>query len=132
MVGLEPTIYSLHNCCFTIKQRATYDDVLPQLMNNLLDYPIQHTKYLSSCGLLDRSSRPMVVFHTTNHSNCDITLSCKTSNTIATLSHTYSQAGFVLRSTPLVTLCLPVFPFRGLEQTFFPTHLLHSYIHQFY
>jgi hypothetical protein len=33
--------------------------VLTQLMNNLLDYPIQHTTYLLPRELLSRLSRPM-------------------------------------------------------------------------
>lgn len=36
---------------------ATYYDVLPQLLHDLLSHKIQHTMYLSSCGLLSRSSR---------------------------------------------------------------------------
>jgi hypothetical protein len=35
--------------------------VLPQLLNNLLDYPIQHTTYLSSCGVISRLSRSMCI-----------------------------------------------------------------------
>jgi hypothetical protein len=38
---------------------ATYDDVLPQLRHTLLEYSIQHTKYLSSCGLISHISRTM-------------------------------------------------------------------------
>ena len=38
---------------------ATYDDVLPQLLHNLLDYTIQHTKYLLPRELLSLVSRLM-------------------------------------------------------------------------
>ena len=37
---------------------STYRDELPLLLNNLLDYPIQLTTYLLSCGLLSRLLRP--------------------------------------------------------------------------
>ncbi len=36
---------------------STYCDELTQLLNNLLDYPIQLTTYLLSCGLLSRLLR---------------------------------------------------------------------------
>ena len=111
---------------------VTYYDVLPQLRNNLLDCRIQHTTFLSSRGLLRRILRSVYIYYymPTNHSYCTTTLRCDPSDHNTTLSHTNSQVGFVLRSAPPVTLCLPVLPLRGLKQTFFPTHLLHCYIHR--
>jgi hypothetical protein len=110
----------------------TYYDVLPQLLNKVLLYSIQHTTYLLSRGLLSRILRSVYMYYymPTNHSYCTTTLRCDPSDHNTTLSHTNSQVGFVLRSAPPVTLCLPVLPLRGLKQTFFPTHLLHCYIHR--
>ena len=36
-VGIEPTVSCIANRCPTIRLIATYLDVLPQLLNNLLD-----------------------------------------------------------------------------------------------
>ena len=36
---------------------TTYCDVLTQLLNTLLEYPIQHTTFLLPCGLLRRLLR---------------------------------------------------------------------------
>jgi len=43
--------------------------VLPQLLNNLLDCPIQHATYLLTRGLLSNVSRSVSLPHdkTTNH-----------------------------------------------------------------
>ena len=68
----------------------------------------------------------------TNHSYCITALRSDPSDNNTTLSYTCWQVGFVLRSAPPVTLCLPVLPLRGLKQTFFPTHLLYSYNHRSY
>jgi len=38
---------------------ATYFDVLPQLLHDLLNHRIQHTEYRSPCGLLSRTSRSL-------------------------------------------------------------------------
>jgi len=43
-----------------------YWDVLLQLPNNLLGYPIQHTSYLLPCELLSSLSRPMYPFNRTH------------------------------------------------------------------
>ena len=58
-VGIEPTTVCVKCRCSTIEQLLTYCDVLPLLLNNLLDYPIQHTTYLWTCGLLSHISREM-------------------------------------------------------------------------
>jgi len=68
----------------------------------------------------------------TNHSNCIQALGCNTSNKYATLSHTNSQVGFVVKSAPPVTFHLLTFPLMqslAFKQTFFPLHLLHCYNH---
>lgn len=60
IVGIEPTADSLKWSYSTNELYcATYDDVLPQLRHTLLEYSIQHTKYLSSCGLISHISRTM-------------------------------------------------------------------------
>jgi hypothetical protein len=48
---------------------STYCDVLPQLLNNLLDCRIQHTTYLLPRELLSDVLRPVSLSHdkTTNH-----------------------------------------------------------------
>ena len=57
--GFEPSAVFLKGKYSTIELFATYCDVLTQLLNNLLDCPIQHTTYLLSCGLLGDASRPL-------------------------------------------------------------------------
>lgn len=108
--------------------------MLSQLLHSLLNYKIQHATYLLPRGLLSRILRFMYLSYNkpNNHLYCTTTLGSDPSHHNTTLSHTNSQVGFVLRSAPPVTLCLPVLPLRGLKQTFFPTHLLHCYIHPSY
>jgi hypothetical protein len=102
------------------------------LLDKVLLYPIQHTTYFSSRGLLSDISRSVCDYSPTNHLYCTTTLGCETSDHNTTLSHTCWQVGFVLRSAPPVTLCPPALPLQEHKQTFFPTHLLHSYIHRSY
>lgn len=106
--------------------------MLPQLLNKVLLYPIQHITFLSSRGLLRRILRSVYIYFymPTNHSYCTTTLRSDPSDHNTTLSHTCWQVGFVVRTAPPVSLCLPVLPLRGLKQTFFPLHLLHIYIHR--
>lgn len=69
----------------------------------------------------------------TNHSNCTWPLRRDSSEPNTTLSHTNSQVGFVLRSAPPVTLYAPWFLAKlASRYAFFPTHLLHCYIHRSY
>ena len=68
----------------------------------------------------------------TNHSYCILALGCETSDMNTTLSHTCWQVGFVLRTAPPVSLYPLTFPLRAFKRTFFPTHLLHIYIHRSY
>ncbi len=85
--------------------------------------------------LIRRILRSMSTFHnvTTNHSYCTRPLWRNPSEHNATLSHTSWQVGFVLRSAPPVTLCILKFPAKpACKHTFFPTHLLHCYIHRSY
>jgi hypothetical protein len=73
-----------------------YCDVLLQLMNNFLGYPIQHTTYLLSCGLLSRLSRSTYsITEPASRSNCETTFWCNPSDHIATLSYTSSQVGLL-------------------------------------
>ena len=67
--GVEPSAVSLTEKYSTIELYATYRNVLPQLLNNLLDCPIQHATYLLSRGLLSDVSRSVSTFHnaSTNH-----------------------------------------------------------------
>ena len=46
------------NRCSTTELYATYCDVLPRLLRDLLDPVIQHAAFLSSRELLRRFSRP--------------------------------------------------------------------------
>ena len=55
--GVEPSAVSLTEKYSTIELYATYNDVLPQLLYNLLECRIQHTTYLLSRGLLSDVSR---------------------------------------------------------------------------
>lgn len=76
---------------------ATYFDVLPQLLHDLLNHRIQHTEYRSPCELLSRTSRSLGVAHygiPTNHLYCMKALACKDSNNHTTLSDTSSLNGF--------------------------------------
>ena len=119
-----------YHCAIT-----TYYDVLSQLLHTLLEYKIQHTMYLLSRGLLSRILRSVSCVSqrmplTTHTAYTPLGATLRTIYT--TLSHTNWQVGFVLRSAPPVTLCLPVLPLREHEQTFFPTHLLYSYNHRSY
>ena len=134
IVGVEPTAYFLKGNHSTIELYLTYCDVLSQLLHKVLLYKIQHATYLLSCELLSRFLRPMYTYCyiSINHSNCIRTLGCNPSNQYTTFSYTCWQVGFVLRSAPPVTLCPPVLPSREHKQTFFPTHLLYSYIHRSY
>lgn len=109
---------------------STYCDVLPQLLRKVLLYRIQHTTYFSSRGLLSGISRSVCTEVPTSHSYCIQPLESDLLELNATLSHTCWQVGIVLRSAPPVTLCLPALPFQEHKQTFFPTHLLHNYIHR--
>ena len=88
--GVEPSAVSLTEKYSTIELYATYNDVLPQLLNNLLDCPIQHATYLLSRGLLSDVSRPMSTSHdaATNHLHCILALRSDPSDTNTTLSHT--------------------------------------------
>ncbi len=118
---------------YQMSYMSTYYDVLPQLLHNFLSYIIQHTMYLLSRGLLSSTSRPVYLIKRIDPLAIDTAytpLGATLRTIYTTLSHTNSQVGFVLRSAPPVTLCLPVLPLRGLKQTFFPTHLLHCYIHR--
>ena len=71
---------------------TTYCDVLTLLLNTLLEYPIQHTTYLWSCGLLSRLLRSVLPRRfpnsPTDHSNCNTALDCNISDYTTTLSHT--------------------------------------------
>jgi len=86
--------------------------VLTQLPHILLEYTIQHTTYLLPAGY-------SVVFHdrcpaskqSTNHLYCVSALDCNISNQYTTLSHTNSLIGFVVRTAPPVSLCIPALPF---------------------
>ena len=89
-VGFEPTAVSLTEKYSTIELFATYRNVLPQLLNNLLDCPIQHATYLLPRELLSDVSRPVSTFHNaaTNHLHCILALRSDPSDTNTTLSHT--------------------------------------------
>ena len=135
MIGLEPTAFCSSYRRSTIDLHLTYYDVLPQLLNKVLLYSIQHTTYLLSRGLLSSTSRPMYAnpsLAPTSRWYCVQALRSDPSDKYTTLSHTNWQVGLVLRSAPPVTLCLLVLPLRGLKPTFFPTHLLHCYNHRSY
>ena len=115
----------------------TYCDVLTQLLHNLLDYTIQHTTYLLSCGLLGDASRPVspYCYRATNHLHCVLAFGCKPSDTNTTLSHTSSRIGFVVRTAPPVSLQTLKFPLmwsQACKHPFFPQHSLHCYLHQSY
>ena len=72
--GFEPSAVFLTGKYSTVELYATYCDVLPQLLNNLLDCRIQHTTYLLSCGLLGHASRPVSSI-ATNHQPLTLRLS---------------------------------------------------------
>ena len=134
IVGIEPTVYFLKG------NRPTIRLYQPTTMCCLSCFILfWNTKYNTPCTfcLADYS----VMFHdicpyiavkplTINIAYTPLGATLRTIYT--TLSHTNWQVGFVLRSAPPVTLCLPVLPLREHEQTFFPTHLLHCYIHPSY
>ena len=96
-----------YHCAIT-----TYYDVLTQLLNNLLDYTIQLTTYLSSRGVISRLLRSMYAYcyAPTNHSNCIQALRSDPSDKYTTLSHTNWQVGFVVKSAPPVTFHSLKFP----------------------
>ena len=87
---------------------TTYRDELPQLLNNLLDYPIQLTTYLLSCELLSRPLRSMsglgfrIPPLTTRTAYQPLSATSRT-NTLPFLIPV-NWAGFVVRSAPPVTL----------------------------
>lgn len=47
-MNLLPSLYK--SDALPDELHATYDDVLPQLLHDLLDHIIQHAKYLSPAG----------------------------------------------------------------------------------
>src|SRR5882762_9927055 len=57
VTGFEPVTLCWKNRCSATELYATYCDVLPQLLRNLLDHVIQHVPFLSSRELLRRFSR---------------------------------------------------------------------------
>jgi len=105
--------------------------VLPQLLHNLLGYKIQHTMYLSSCRLLSSISRPMWLNPSTIHTALqllDATLR------IVILPFLIPTDKLVLcwgQHHLLLSVCLGSLKpkFKAYKPTFFPTHLLHSYLH---
>lgn len=67
----------------------TYCDVLLQLLNNLLGYPIQHTTFFSPRKATQTYFTTLVNLATPkHHSYCMTTLGCDTSDHPTTLSHT--------------------------------------------
>ena len=100
----------------------TYCDVLTLLLNNLLDYPIQHTTYLLPRELLSRLLRPMSAYcyTATNHANCIRALGSDPSNQYTTLSHTNWLIGFVVKDSTTCFLSIHLRYLTALEQTFFP------------
>jgi len=85
--------------------------VLTQLLNTLLEYPIQHTTYLSSRGVISRFLRSVSVLLrplTTQTAYEPLGATPRTNH--ATLSHTCWQIGFVWKSAPPVTFHAPWFP----------------------
>ena len=95
-----------YHCAIT-----TYCDVLTQLLNTLLEYPIQHTTYLSSRGVISRLLRSVsVLLRPLTTQTAYEPLGATPRTNYATLSHTCWQVGFVVRSAPPVTLHAPWFP----------------------
>ncbi len=81
---------------------ATYCDVLPQLIHNLLGYRIQHTTYLSPSRVLSRTSRLLGITHyrlPKNRLYCVTALTSYGSDHNATLSDTSSMSGYVTRDS---------------------------------
>jgi len=100
--------------------------VLTQLLHTLLEYKIQHTTYLLSCGLLSRLLRyvsglgfrvpPLTT--KTAYEPLGATLRTNTLPFLIPINWT----GFVVKSAPPVTFRLLKFPLRACKQTFFPQH----------
>ena len=133
-VGIEPTVVCAKYRCPTIRLIATYDDVLPQLIHTLLEYRIQHTKYLLSRGLLSRSSRPVCMrcHMTTNHSHCGLALGSDPSDRYH-YPFSYPLASWFCCEVGTTRYFPPTLvPLRASRSAFFPQHLLHSYIHRSY
>ena len=106
-----------YHCAIT-----TYYDVLSQLLHTLLEYKIQHTMYLLSCGLLSRLLRYVsglgfrVPPLTTQTAYKPLGATPRT-NTLPFLIPV-NWAGFVVRSAPPVTLyrlALPLMLSQALE-----------------
>ena len=68
MVGIEPTAdCSKRQLLYQMSYIATYDDVLPPLLNEVLLHPIQHAKYLSPAGYSVVFHDPCITFLNATH-----------------------------------------------------------------
>ena len=108
IVGVEPTAYFLKGNHSTIELYLTYCDVLTQLLHTLLEYKIQHTTYLLSCGLLSRLLRYVSglgfrVPPLTTQTAYEPLGATPRTNTLPFLIP-INWTGFVVRSAPPVTL----------------------------
>ena len=115
---------------------TTYCDVLTLLLNTLLEYPIQHTTYLWSCGLLSRLLRSVSLLlgpPTTQTALPPLTATSWTITLpflipVGKLVLLWGQHHLLLSNH----LGSPHLATRAFKQPFFPQHLLHSYNHRSY
>lgn len=132
--GLEPATFYLAYRCSTIELLATYHDVLPQLLNDILCHTIQHTTYFSSrkttkwyFAINGLSKQP------TNHSYCALAFRCDSSDN-PHYPFSYQFANWFCSEVSTTCYSPPARLASTLERkrAFFPLHLLHCYNHRFF
>ena len=132
VTGFEPAAVYWKNRCSTTELYATYCDVLPRLLRNLLDHVIQHAAFFSSRELLRSFSRPALSL------TLPLTVQTAPEPLIAKISDrwrypfSYRLTGWygsevgTTRYSPLT--CVPL---RAHRQALFPLRQIHRYLHWF-
>jgi hypothetical protein len=108
--------------------------VLTQLLHNLLGYTIQHTTYLSSCGVIGHASRPVSNIATDHQP-----LTLRSSLLVQPIRHEHYTFSYQLAnwfccevSTTCYSSDAQVPSKLACKHPFFPQHPLHCYHHQSY
>jgi hypothetical protein len=102
IIGFAPILIPWKGIC-SLRTNVTNDDVRYLLFRNLLSYDMQHTIYLSSCGLLDWTRGSRTNLHWPFTTNLLIRSCLQSSNESTYLSSLTHAVGF----KPTIVGCYP-------------------------